>query len=200
MPWVDIGRNIVVPFAFVAFAVYLIILRSRFAKQNAYLEKMNSTLERHSTIDDMTGLINRIHLEFEIEREIERARRYHRPLSGLMVDIDNFNQVNERYGHLTGDVVLTQMASMLRQGIRKIDIVGRYGGDKFIIVLPEATLEGAKVVAARIQEGVRAFSANPPVPQLAVTVSIGLFFFQEVEKLTKVAFMEKVDLAMLKAK
>lgn len=121
--------------------------------------------------DPLTEVFNRRQL-FELgQREFVRARRFARPLSILMIDIDHFKLVNDRFGHLTGDRVLGHLANAVRSGIREIDIVGRYGGEEFIVVLPEADLKTAVEVAHRLQAEVRNAFRNVSLPR--TTISIG---------------------------
>lgn len=187
------------PVVFATFGFYLGLLRDRLAEQNVYLSRMNRILERQSMLDEVTGLANRRFLEFEIEREIARAQRRGSPIAGLMIDIDDFKAVNDRYGHLTGDAVLAHVASVLQRSIRKADITGRYGGDEFLVILPEANLPVAERVAARIQRNIHIWPIEAAT-QIEVTVSIGLFAFADASALDKKAFIERIDLALLKAK
>lgn len=187
------------PVVFAAFGYYLGLLRDRLAEQNQYLAKMNVILERQSMIDEVTGLANRRFLDFEIDREIERARRRNQPIAGLMMDIDDFKEVNDRHGHPAGDLVLAHVASVLRQSLRKVDIAGRYGGDEFLVILPEASPEAARLVAERVQKNMRALRIQA-APHLGASVSIGLFSFPDVAALDKATFIDRVDLALLKAK
>ena len=102
--------------------------------------------------DPLTEIINRRHL-FELgQREFNRARRFNHELSVIMIDIDHFKLVNDRYGHATGDVVLFKLAQFLKANIRDIDILGRYGGEEFTIILPETDLEAAYLTAERIRK------------------------------------------------
>lgn len=130
-------------------------------------------LQRLAIIDELTGLYNRRHF-FEVARlEFERARRYRRPLSIIMVDIDHFKQVNDRLGHLVGDQVLRVVAQRCLENMRESDVVGRYGGEEFIMLLPETGQEGALQSAERLRIAI----ADAPIPargqSVRVTISIG---------------------------
>lgn len=106
-------------------------------------------------VDPLTGVFNRRAFWELLEREVARSRRYQRPLSALMVDLDDFKGINDRHGHKEGDEVLILVAGMLRSRLRAVDIVGRYGGDEFVVLLPETDLAGARIVAGRLLTAVR---------------------------------------------
>ncbi len=109
----------------------------------------NEKLETLSNIDPLTSLYNRRYFMNAYEREFERAKRYERALSLLMVDLDHFKNINDTYGHLVGDKVLIIVSRILNTDLRKIDICARYGGEEFITMLPETDVKGALTVANR---------------------------------------------------
>jgi len=125
-------------------------------------------LEQLAATDPLTGLANRRGCEKSIAGEISRAERERKPLSCIMLDIDRFKQVNDTMGHQSGDQVLREISAMLRQSVRAYDIVARWGGEEFLIVLPGADLEAARQLAERIRVGVQKL----PTPA-AVTISAG---------------------------
>ena len=126
--------------------------------------------------DGLTGLFN--HKEFyqAIRRELERARRYQHTLSLLMIDVDDFKQFNDRFGHPAGDVALRSVANLLKLCARTTDIIARYGGEEFAVILPESTPAGALMVAERIKSEVAShnFIPNASIP-VHLTVSIGIY-------------------------
>jgi diguanylate cyclase (GGDEF)-like protein len=135
----------------------------------------NARLFESATYESLTGLLRREAILEILGRELERAARYDRPLTIGMADLDHFKDVNDRYGHLAGDAMLKRVAQALSSGLRSTDAVGRYGGEEFLIVLPETDLARARVVAdklRRLVEAVRAPMADGE--EAAVTVSIGL--------------------------
>lgn len=188
------------PIAFSLFGHYLGELNDQVLSQKIKLESLMSVLENQSMTDDVTGLYNHRHLMEEIEKEIERSKRHHHVLSGMMVDIDGFKEINDAYGHLTGDYVLREAAFVLNESIRKMDIIGRYGGDEFVVILPEASLEAAEAVSQRILQNVRLHRFKTKRDYISLTVSVGLFYFEDAGNLSKTQFIERIDEAMFRAK
>jgi diguanylate cyclase (GGDEF)-like protein len=131
-------------------------------------------MEELATIDSMTGLANRRHFLSLAAAEWSRFQRYYRPLSVLMIDVDHFKSVNDRYGHAIGDQALIAVANACMEGKRSSDIVGRLGGEEFAMLLPETDLYQARIVAERIRKGVAASAVTAGGVQFNVTVSIGL--------------------------
>ncbi|MFN2432418.1 MAG: diguanylate cyclase [Gemmatimonadota bacterium] len=116
----------------------------------------NERLERMANTDPLTGIHNHGYLRRRLAEEVERASRYGSELSCIMIDIDRFKAINDRYGHLKGDQVLRDIASIVQRSIRKIDIGARYGGEEFVVLLPETNLEGGIQQAERIRREVKA--------------------------------------------
>jgi diguanylate cyclase (GGDEF)-like protein len=136
----------------------------------------NARLEMLALTDPLTLALNRRALMDGLSAELERARRYALVLSILMVDIDHFKDVNDRYGHLAGDEVLRCVVRVLQREARSVDFVARYGGEEFVVVLPETSAEGAFALAERICARVREEPIETPhaATPLHVTVSIGV--------------------------
>ncbi|HET7651290.1 MAG TPA: diguanylate cyclase, partial [Gammaproteobacteria bacterium] len=131
-------------------------------------------LENLATTDSLTRLHNRRHFLERAEAEFERSRRYQRPLSIFLLDADHFKQINDSYGHETGDQVLRLLASICRQNLRQLDVIGRYGGEEFVVFLPETSMAKAMEVAERLRAGVEEISLDGPGGTIKVTVSIGV--------------------------
>jgi diguanylate cyclase (GGDEF)-like protein len=141
------------------------------AIQNA---RIYEKLEKMANIDDLTQLYNRRYF-FELAvQEYTRAIRYQRPLSAIMIDLDHFKLVNDSYGHLVGDQVLSHMAAVCREGLRKNDFIGRYGGEEFIILLPETELDEAKAVAERLCRQIAGEQIVTETEKLKITASMGV--------------------------
>lgn len=127
-----------------------------------------------SMIDSLTNVFSRGFLRELLEGEIARAERNNRPLGVIMCDLNNFKQVNDRYGHLMGDYVLAQVAGILKSCVRGSDFVVRYGGDEFLIILSETDQQGAEVVRSRIREKVDEWDHVNRIGDLPISVSLGL--------------------------
>ena len=102
--------------------------------------RLNRELKRQSTVDVLTGVYTRSFFLQRVEAEVERAVRYDRALSLVFIDVDNFKEVNDEHGHLAGDRVLRELGSLFRRNIRNADVLGRYGGDEFVWLLPETEI------------------------------------------------------------
>jgi diguanylate cyclase (GGDEF)-like protein len=127
--------------------------------------------QRAAVTDPLTGLYNRLFIDRAVRTEVERAGRYGQELSLLIVDVDGFKLINDRHGHARGDGALVSIAAVLRSQCRATDICGRFGGDEFVVLLPQTTSEGAREAAARMSDAVRRipFEAGP----LRVSIGVG---------------------------
>jgi diguanylate cyclase (GGDEF)-like protein len=130
--------------------------------------RMVQKLAELSVMDDLTSVANRRHLTVELEKEARRADRTGRQFALLMIDLDNFKSVNDRYGHQAGDDMLRRCARGFVDALRSTDFVARYGGDEFCIILPETDLAGARRVSRKLRRAVR------DIAQPATTASIGI--------------------------
>jgi diguanylate cyclase (GGDEF)-like protein len=156
-------------------------------------------LFRLSTTDSLTNIYNRRYM-FELgDKAYLAAKRYKRNLSVLMTDIDFFKKFNDTYGHNTGDEVLRAVANTLSKSVRQnIDVVGRYGGEEFGVILPETDLESAKQLAERLRKNVEELRLVEQYPELSVTISIGVAMLDEKEALDDV--FKRADEKLYEAK
>ncbi len=164
----------------------------------AELERLHEQVHQLSIRDALTGLYNRRYLFEQAENILKLARRYKRPFSVVMLDVDHFKSINDRFLHHTGDLVLKELANLLRLALRDADPIARYGGEEFAILLPETPLENAVIACERLRESIMSFNWASIHPQLSVTVSLGLASdnnCEKVEDLFKIA-----DAQLYKAK
>jgi len=142
-----------------------------------YLQQFMSAQEDQaaSMIDAVTNVFTRGFLHDLMAGEISRAERTNRPLALIMCDLNNFKQVNDRYGHLMGDYVLSQIATILKSCVRGSDYVVRYGGDEFLVLLPETDQPGGEIVRLRVHEKVAEWDRSNRIGDLPISVSLGLY-------------------------
>ncbi len=151
--------------------------------------------EENALTDELTKLPNRRHLAQRFLEEMQRARRHHKSIAFLMIDIDHFKMINDTYGHLQGDAVLAELAKILVSGKRESDVAARYGGEEFGIILHETNEAGAMTLAERIRSKVEAASFPG---SLKVTISIGVAATEDEALFT--GLLEKADQALYAAK
>jgi diguanylate cyclase (GGDEF)-like protein len=151
--------------------------------------------------DFLTGLKTRRHFEEQLDREIKRAERNGSPLSLVLIDVDDFKLINDSYGHKTGDIILREIASRLMKDRREIDTVARYGGDEFILILPDTNLVGADYVAQRLREDIDSagFAVSSPSQLVRLTISLGAASFPR-DAQSKPDLLEAADVALYEAK
>ena len=173
------------------------------ALENAVLfEAMQSNrklLEDLNCRDSLTGLYNHQHFHLRLEGEFSRANRYGLPLSCIFLDVDNFKNINDRYGHLVGDVVLKQMGKLIEPMLRKSDMASRYGGEEFAVILPNTTSTGAYDFANRLLIMIREMSI-PQVNYEKVTASIGVSTYLDGNMASYYELVSSADKAMYAAK
>ena len=157
----------------------------------------NATLYELATLDGLTRIYQRRYFEAMAELEWKRVIRHRRPLSILMVDLDQFKSVNDNYGHDKGDLVLRKTAQILKSACREEDIVARYGGEEFIVLLPETDLEGSRAVAHRVHEGMRKLYV---LPDRSITLSIGVASFPSAAAQDIFELIRFADQALYQAK
>ena len=159
---------------------------------------LHSQVAQQAVTDPLTGLSNRRRLDQQLKREVERALRFGHELSLLIVDADNFKQINDRYGHLVGDAVLQTISDVTRSTTRTIDITARYGGDELALVLLETGTQGATILADRLRENVRTAKIRG-LERGAVTVSVGSATLPDCAGDVK-SLIDAADQALLLAK
>jgi two-component system, cell cycle response regulator len=160
----------------------------------------NASLYEMATTDMMTKL--KIHHYFHtmLIEEINRANRLSRPLSVIMADIDHFKKLNDAYGHQAGDMVLINVAKIIRESIRQIDVPSRYGGEEFSVILPGTEIHEALVVAERIRQNIEKSSVIYDDKELRATISIGVTQYDPDLDKSKITLIERADKALYMSK
>ena len=142
------------------------------------VEEARQTIEKLAITDQLTDVFNRRHIMSRIEEEFEKFKRLKKNVSCIMADIDNFKAINDSYGHLVGDQVLKEISHRIRNTVRAYDILGRYGGEEFLIIMPDTSLEDARGLAERIRTRVK----EETVYNATVTLSLGVVCVQEGDR------------------
>lgn len=165
---------------------------------NEELVRANRELERIARHDALSGLLNRITLFNAVDAEIERTLRTGTPLSGIMIDIDHFKNINDNYGHQCGDDVIRMIGNWLLGNLRKYDIAGRYGGEEFFVVLPNTRLNHAAKIAERFRKTVQTYTIECNSHAIQITASMGVAEYRMGE--TRDMWINRCDRAMYVAK
>lgn len=166
--------------------------RRRLIKENA---RLFSEVQRLAITDPLTGVYNRRKVDQTLLDEVERARRYNRPLSLIMLDLDKLKRINDTFGHSTGDQVLKMTADVIRNEVRSVDVAARIGGDEFLVLLPEADLQAASRVAKRVCSRISEMECG----EARISVSAGVVQWSS-ELASAEDFLQVVDQAMYQAK
>lgn len=169
--------------------------RKRFTELMSMMEESISMLYEAAIHDEKTGLYNNKFFETVLDMEMEKAKRGKQKLSMMIIDIDFFKKINDIYGHIKADEILKRLADVLKSQARKSDIVARFGGEEFIILLPETSLEKAKRFSSRLRSKIK---SDEILKKYNVTVSGGLTEYKKKD--TKSKFKKRADKALYKAK
>lgn len=160
----------------------------------------NARLYEMATTDMMTKLKIHHYFQTALIEEVDRAFKYNRHLSLIMADIDHFKDFNDTYGHLAGDVVLKNVARIVKESVRPTDIASRYGGEEFAIILPKTDIHEALIVAERVRTSVEKEKVKFESKELQVTVSVGLTQYDSTMDKTKKDLIERADKALFASK
>lgn len=163
------------------------------------LQEAVRSLAEASNKDGLTDVFNRRYLEQALNTEVNRAARYGTDLSLMLFDLDHFKQINDDYGHQAGDEALVSIAQYLQNTLRQSDVLGRYGGEEFVVILPETPLEGAHTLAERIREDIMNQTISFNDIEFQVTISIGVTQFC-AETMKTEDFVAAADHALYQSK
>jgi len=176
-------------------------LSSRLRYTTELIRELRKALEEIrwlSITDGLTGLYNRRYFFEQAEKEVERAQRYRRPVAAIMLDVDFFKRVNDTFGHAAGDEVLREVALCCRREVRELDILGRYGGEEFAILLTESDMDQAQQVAERLRTRIESMVIPIKGHDLSLTVSLGLAELKVSESVE--SLLDRADQALYSAK
>ena len=162
---------------------------------NKYLSEQLESLSKIASVDCLTSVYNRHMFEEFLQKEISRARRYGRPMSLIMVDVDYFKQINDVFGHQAGDCVLAQIAATLKRCVRDSDIVARWGGEEFVIILPDMPGDNAMVVADKLRKTI---AGSVYENGITLTCSFGVTAFRKDDTMDTI--FNRIDKALYRAK
>jgi two-component system, cell cycle response regulator len=172
----------------------------KFLRGNDVETQYHETVYTMMISDGLTGIPNKRFLLDAVQRELARTQRHKRPLSLCVLDIDHFKSINDKYGHLAGDAVLRELCTRVKQVVRKDEVFARFGGEEFVVLLPESTLEQARQFSERI----RAIAASDPFivegATIQVTVSIGVAHTAGDDELSADELIARADAKLYDAK
>jgi two-component system, cell cycle response regulator len=172
----------------------------RIKSEHDRLLQVNRRLADLSMTDPLTGLYNRRFLTERLREEIDRAKRYQYPIACIIIDIDDFKKVNDSYGHVQGDQVLQQVALLLKNSTRVVDIVVRYGGEEFLVILPQTDIGGAEIVGERFRNMILEKGALVNNTFYPITISLGASAFASANISSEVELVKQADTALYLAK
>ncbi len=169
-------------------------------EKNRTLTGLNEALNIQASVDGLTGVFNRREFDHRLSAEWGRFRRHHRPLSIIMLDIDFFKKVNDQYGHPCGDTVLKTLGQIMKEGKRRQDIVCRYGGEEFVVLLPDTPMDAAFHVAETLRVRVGSHPFKCGRKKIELYVSLGVAGAREQNPKSEDAFVQAVDAGLYRAK
>ncbi len=178
----------------------ILIIFSRQAALTIENAKLFAKVEEMALKDTLTGLYNRRYFNQILDYELNRAKRYHQPLSLIFIDIDHFKEINDSFGHSMGDQFLKQISQKLSSLFRTTDLVARYAGDEFVAILPATAQDGAMILARRIQDVLSHYQVMARGRTLQVSVSIGVDTYESAEGIGSMTLIDRADKAMYEAK
>ena len=173
----------------------------RNCEMEAHNRDLGSALERVrelATRDDLTGAYNRRHIVGELERQVAMSRRHGMPASIVMLDLDHFKRINDRYGHAVGDKALQETVRTVADALREGDVLARFGGEEFLLLLPQTTGDAAQLLAERLRGAMKGIVLNGGFEEVYLRASFGLAQLQPEESVA--AWIRRADMALYQAK
>ncbi len=174
-------------------------LQDELENKNQRLMELVDEIKKLAVTDHLTGLYNRRHMNKILSLEFQRVKRYNEALSCLMVDVDHFKRINDNFGHAIGDMVLSGIAAKLTECFRAVDIIARWGGEEFVVLMPQTTLDEATDAAQRLLKSISKTKFEP-IGDESITISIGLCNTPDTEIDGAESIVDYADEALLAAK
>ncbi len=162
--------------------------------------KLFEDVEQIALRDSLTGLYNRRHVKQIVDYELNRAKRYHQPLSIVFIDLDHFKEINDTFGHTTGDRFLKLVSQKLSTLFRNTDVLGRWAGDEFLAVLPNTPPNGALILSNRLHQSIADYSIPARGKNIKISISIGIQSYNGNNSITSSELIDQADQAMYQAK
>lgn len=197
----DLGANdyIISPFVPLEFLAR-VRAQLRFLDAKEDLLEANRKLQELVEIDDLTGLFNMRSIYQKLEFEMERGKRFKRPVTVVMIDMDKFKMVNDGHDHLFGSFILSEVGKVIRHSTRTVDIPARYGGDEFLIVLSETPLAGVELFCERLRKKIEQMTFTQGEDSINLTLSIGFATTNDGEEIQPKELVRRADMALYEAK
>jgi len=164
------------------------------------LEEKNRLLAEMSVTDELMGIYNRRFLMQRLNDEVERIKRYHHPLAAMMLDIDYFKKINDEWGHRHGDIILKELALVLKESIRPMDAACRYGGEEIIVICPHTNFQGAMIMAERVRTRIKERTFSAQAHPVRLSISIGLVCCDQYRDITTDRLIQVIDKQLYTAK
>lgn len=164
------------------------------------LKEKNAMLQKLSITDELTKIYNRRYVMQRLREELSRAQRYNETISLILIDLDNFKAINDKFGHQVGDSVLTKISALIKKQMRTSDVLGRYGGEEFLIILPNTSIEGSQSLAERIRKSLESNPVNVGRRRITATLSAGVVSYGGNYPSSYEDLIKKADKALYQAK
>lgn len=200
------SRNlvIIIALALASFVILFVIIYRLVSRLRRELKEAGMKLQHLAITDELTGLRNRRYLMERLRAELKQVARTTRPLACIMFDLDHFKHINDTYGHEKGDRILQEVAAAARRQCRESDVLSRFGGEEFVLVLPDTTLDGAVEMAERLRQAIASCQVTMKDGEtLTVTASFGVTWLKELKQevaVEEIALLKRVDDALYIAK
>jgi diguanylate cyclase (GGDEF)-like protein len=182
-PWVAVSPTAIAGLRYFNIACFLIALGMIASAHSRTVDDAERRLSALASTDALTGLLNRRRMSDLMQKELAQACIVNRPLAVMLLDIDHFKIINDQYGHARGDQVILAVGEILRANVRQLDLVARWGGEEFLVLMPDAGLDAARETAERVRRAVASYVVRDETDAVPVTITAGVSAWNETERL-----------------